>query len=137
MTSGARRGALSSAGLPRIWRSRALDGASPTVATDDECVARRARASASISRFAREVSKAARDMFNESPAQVVDAVMRALRRADDPYPLHGAEVAVRYCSPTNKASQLSPQAFASYLREPWYRIMAEWDEIEVRRRRER
>ena len=30
---------------------------------------------------------------------------------------------VRYCSPTNKASQLSPQAFASYLREPWCEIV--------------
>jgi len=38
---------------------------------------------------------------------------------------------VRYCSPTNKASQLSPQAFASYLREPWYEILTEWDEMQV------
>jgi len=82
-------------------------------------------------RFASEVSKASRDMYTESPRQVVETVMKALRNSDDPYPLHGAEVAVRYCSPTNKASQLSPQAFASYLREPWYEILTEWDEMQV------
>lgn len=59
--------------------------------------------------------------------------MKAMREVDDPYPLHGCEVAIRYCAPTNRASRLSPQAFAQYLREPWYRIMAEWDEIEVSR----
>ena len=70
-------------------------------------------------------------MYTESPAQVVETVMKALRHADEPYTLHGAEVAVRYCSPTNKASQLSPQAFAAYLREPWYEILTEWDEMQV------
>ena len=29
-----------------------------------------------------------------------------------------------------RASQLSPQGFAQYLREPWYAILCEWDEIE-------
>ena len=29
------------------------------------------------------------------------------------------------------ASQLSPQAFALYLREPWYAILTEWDELEL------
>lgn len=57
--------------------------------------------------------------------------MQAVRHLDEPYPLHGSEVAIRYCSPNNRASRLSPEAFAQYLREPWYRIMAEWDEIEV------
>lgn len=55
----------------------------------------------------------------ETPPQVVDKVMRALRRPNEPYPLHGCEVAIRYCSPSNAASRLSPQGFASYLREPW------------------
>jgi len=67
----------------------------------------------------------------ETPPQVVDKVMRALRRPNEPYPLHGCEVAIRYCSPSNAASRLSPQGFASYLREPWYRIMTEWNEIQV------
>ena len=83
-------------------------------------------------------------------------VMRAVRKIDEPYPLHGCEVAIRYCSPSNKASRLSPQSFAQYLDEPWYRtrprrrptpapaptptpalaltryrILAEWDEIEL------
>lgn len=58
-------------------------------------------------------------------------VMRAVRKIDEPYPLHGCEVAIRYCSPTNKASRLSPQSFAQYLDEPWYRILTEWDEIEL------
>ena len=57
--------------------------------------------------------------------------MTALRTPDEPYPLHGAEVAIRYCSPTNRASQLSPQSFAQYLREPWYAILTEWDEMEL------
>ena len=35
----------------------------------------------------------------------------------------------RYCSPPT-ASQLSPQSFAQYLREPWYAILTEWDEME-------
>ena len=59
-------------------------------------------------------------------------MMQAIRRLDEPYPLHGCEVAIRYCAPSNGASRLSPEAFAQYLREPWYRIMAEWDEIEER-----
>ena len=57
-------------------------------------------------------------------------VMAALRWANEPYPLHGCEVAIRYCSPSNAASRLSPQGFERYLREPWYRILTEWDEIE-------
>ncbi len=40
-----------------------------------------------------------------------DQVMRALR--DDP--LDGAAVATRYCSPSNRASELSPETFARYL----------------------
>ena len=47
------------------------------------------------------------------------------------YRFHGCEVAIRYCSPSNRASSLSPQAFAQYLDEPWYCILTEWDEIEV------
>ena len=38
---------------------------------------------------------------------------------------------MRYCSPTNRASQLSPETFSTYLREPWYQILTEWDEIEL------
>lgn len=54
-----------------------------------------------------------------SPGEVVLAVMQALRNRDEPYPFHGCEVAIRHCSPTNRASRLSPQAFAQYLAEPW------------------
>jgi hypothetical protein len=67
----------------------------------------------------------------ESPRQVVAKVMRALRKMDAPYPLHGAAVATRYCSPQNRASQLSPQVFARYLEDPWYQILVEWDEAEL------
>jgi len=63
----------------------------------------------------------------EGPSEVVRKVMRALRNMDDPYPLHGAVVATRYCSPQNRASELSPQIFARYLQDPWYSILAEWD----------
>ena len=52
--------------------------------------------------------------------QVVEQVMRGMRRPDEPYRNHGAATAVRYCSPTNGASSLTPEAFAGYLREPWY-----------------
>jgi hypothetical protein len=66
----------------------------------------------------------------ESPRQVIDKVMAALRHMDEPYPLHGAEVATRYCSPQNRASELSPAVFARYLEDPWYSILAEWDEMQ-------
>ena len=56
--------------------------------------------------------------------------MRALRAPDEPYTHHGAEVAIRYCSPTNRASRLSPQAFAQYLAEPWYKILTEWEDLD-------
>ena len=67
----------------------------------------------------------------ETPTAVVDKVMRALRNPDEPYPLHGAQVAIRYCSPTNRASKVSPSTFASYLKEPWYEILTEWDTLEI------
>ena len=57
--------------------------------------------------------------------------MRALRKPDEPYPLHGSEVAIRYCSPTNGASRVSPSTFATYLAEPHYQILTEWDEMEI------
>ena len=55
-------------------------------------------------------------------------VMAALRTMNEPYPLAGAEVATRYCSPQNRASELSPEVFARYLEDPWYSVLAEWDE---------
>ena len=67
----------------------------------------------------------------DGAGDVVLKVMRALRDLDEPYPLHGCEVAIRYCSPTNRASRLTPQSFAQYLSEPWYQILTEWDEIEL------
>ena len=66
----------------------------------------------------------------ESAREVVMNTMKALRRMDEPYPLHGAVVATRYCSPNNRASELSPQVFASYLKEPFYAVLAEWDEMD-------
>ena len=68
---------------------------------------------------------------SDSAADVVLKVMNALRHLDEPYPLHGCEVAIRHCSPSNRASRLTPQSFAQYLSEPWYRIMGEWDELEL------
>jgi len=62
----------------------------------------------------------------ESPQQVVGKVMRALREDA----LSGAAIATRYCSPRNRASELQPEVFARYLSDPWYSILAEWDEIE-------
>ena len=38
------------------------------------------------------------------PRAVVNEIIKALRHLDEPYPLHGAAVATRYCSPTNRAS---------------------------------
>ena len=38
---------------------------------------------------------------------------------------------VRHCSPTNRASTLAPEDFARYLREPWYAILGEWEEMEL------
>lgn len=64
-----------------------------------------------------------------APREVVEKVMRALRHMDDPHPLHGAEVATRYCSPRNRASELTPAVFARYLEDPWYAILTEWDEM--------
>jgi len=66
----------------------------------------------------------------ETPQQVISKVMAALRTMNDPYPLAGAEVATRYCSPQNRASELSPEVFARYLTDPWYSILAEWDDME-------
>lgn len=66
----------------------------------------------------------------ESPRDVVRNVMKALRKMNEPYELHGAVVATRYCSPRNRASELSPQVFARYLEDPWYSILAEWDEMQ-------
>lgn len=65
----------------------------------------------------------------ESPREVVTRVMKAIRQMDEPYPLHGAAVATRYCSPNNRASELSPAVFATYLSEPFYSVLAEWDEM--------
>ena len=39
-------------------------------------------------------------------------------------------MATRYCSPLNRASELSPQVFAKYLEDPWYSILVEWDEMQ-------
>lgn len=73
----------------------------------------------------------ARSATTESPRQVVEQVMRGMRRPDEPYRDHGAATAVRYCSPTNGASSLTPEAFAGYLREPWYKLLLEWEEMEL------
>ncbi|CAM9355964.1 unnamed protein product [Scytosiphon promiscuus] len=41
----------------------------------------------------------------------------------------GCERVIRFCSPTNAASTLTPAHFAQYLNEPWYGIFKEWDEL--------
>lgn len=66
----------------------------------------------------------------ESPRRVVMDVMSALRNMNEPYALHGAVVATRYCSPRNRASELSPEVFAKYLDDPWYSVLTEWDAME-------
>tara|TARA_B110001452_G_scaffold234838_1_gene213355 strand:+ start:1024 stop:2031 length:1008 start_codon:yes stop_codon:yes gene_type:complete len=86
--------------------------------------------SPSLGNVADEVG-AAQASEPEAPGDVVLRVMRALRHVDEPTPLHGCEVAIRQCSPANAASRLSPEAFLQYLREPWYVILTEWDEIEL------
>ena len=53
-----------------------------------------------------------------------------IRRALREDALSGAAIATRYCSPRNRASELQPEVFARYLSDPWYSILAEWDEIE-------
>jgi len=68
---------------------------------------------------------------NETPRDVVESVMRALRHMDEPTPLHGAAVATQYCSPNNRASELSPEVFARYLDDPWYSILRQWDELDI------
>jgi len=74
-------------------------------------------------------------VHTETPRQIVEEVMRALRSPNDSpsgrSENYGPELAIRYCSPTNRASGLTPQGFARYLEEPWYRLLLEWDEIEL------
>ena len=80
----------------------------------------------------RNGDKAREGLESWPPASsIVLKVMHAVRKLDEPYPLHGCEVAIRYCSPSNRASRLSPQSFAQYLSEPWYQILTEWDQIEL------
>lgn len=100
------------------------DGGTPIAFATPE----RAEARGAAARGAVEPASAT---HSEAPADVVLRVMRALRNNDEPYPLHGCEVAIRYCSPTNRAARLSPAAFAQYLSEPWYRVMTEWAELEL------
>ena len=45
--------------------------------------------------------------------------------------LVGATVATRYCSPQNRAAQLTPEIFASYLDEPGYAPLVTWDEMQT------
>jgi len=73
----------------------------------------------------------ARSATTETPREVIDQVMQGMRRPDEPYQHHGAALSVRYCSPTNLASSLTPEAFAGYLREPWYKLLLEWEEMEL------
>lgn len=73
----------------------------------------------------------ARSATTETPREVIEQVMVGMRKPDVPYKDHGAARAVRYCSPTNGASSLTPEAFAGYLREPWYRCLLEWEEMEL------
>ena len=50
------------------------------------------------------------------------------------YPMTTHASSVGSCnifSTTNGASSLSPEAFASYLREPWYKLLLEWEEMEL------
>lgn len=67
----------------------------------------------------------------KSPAGVVGMVMRALRKNDEPYAMHGCEVAIGLCSSKNEAANLSPSQFNQYMQEPGYAILSEWDEIQI------
>jgi len=75
-------------------------------------------------------AEAAVAAYSMKPVDVVRTIMQAVRHLHEPYRCHGAEVGIRYCSPTNRAARLSPEGFAQYLDEPWYAILCEWDEIE-------
>ena len=114
--------------LDEVLESVDADGSGTIELNEFEDLLSRVNNACAAGRFAADLTAASRELA--SPAAVVEKVQRALRQPDEPYPLHGSELAIRYCSPTNRASQLSPQAFARYLAEPWYKILTEWDEIE-------
>ncbi|CAM9622814.1 unnamed protein product [Ectocarpus sp. 8 AP-2014] len=50
-------------------------------------------------------------------------------KATKPRLNEGCERVIRFCSPTNVASTLTPAHFAQYLKEPWYAIFNQWDEL--------
>ena len=69
-----------------------------------------------------------------TPKAVVLNSLLALHQdvRDIPVRHSGCEIVGRFCSPTNPASSLAPSHFAAYLSDyPWYRIIAEWDEMTI------
>ena len=99
-----------------MWMVEAVYTAEPDTKEDVEYLRAKAQASGEVTM--------------ETPRAVIERTMLALRRMDEPYPLHGAVTATRYCSPRNRASELSPEVFAGYLQDPWYAILGEWDEMQ-------
>eukprot|EP00965_Chrysotila_dentata_P090165 2976193-Pleurochrysis_carterae.AAC.3 len=106
-------------GKPEQWMLEAVFANEPDQPTDDEFLLDH-----------HDSDKTAFRSPTLAPRVVVEKVMQALRNMDTPYKLHGAAVATRYCAPSNRASELTPAAFAKYMQEPWYRILAEWEEME-------
>ncbi|KAG5183597.1 hypothetical protein JKP88DRAFT_269816 [Tribonema minus] len=64
-----------------------------------------------------------------SPKMVVLNCLCALRAKDIPHRNAGCALTIRFCSPNNAASTLTPAHFAAYLEEPWYQIIAQWSEM--------
>lgn len=132
------RDAVSSLGFARsekelseVLHAIDADGSGEIEFDEFERLVEKVNEATALGKFASSITEVGGIEPTDSPAAVVERVMRALRKPNEPYPLHGAEVAIRYCSPTNRASQLSPAAFSQYLMEPWYAVLAEWDEIEL------
>ena len=44
-------------------------------------------------------------------------------------PRFGAEVVIKFLAPTNPASRATPQRFAEYLLQPWYRSLLDWEQF--------
>jgi len=119
--------------LTEVLQAIDADGSGEIELDEFERLVEKVNEATALGKFASNITSrpAGSTELADSPAVVVERVMRALRKPNEPYPLHGAEVAIRYCSPTNRASQLSPAAFSQYLMEPWYAILTEWDEIDL------
>lgn len=114
--------------MHKLYREVDTDGSGEIEFDEFSALLSRANAGCAQGDFAAKLSRFA---TTESPREVVDLVMRGLRNPNEPHQHAGAAQAVRYCAPTNRASGLTPESFATYLEEPWYRVMVEWEQMEI------